>query len=139
MYDEATILDCARTIRPYLPRLLGDETLALALDARLADFIARGAQGEPVSALITNALAEYPATRAWMRDYLQSRDLVIRLARLRGYAEPGGDPEPIPARKYVCPIACDTIWYQQFEGEEIPICQTQGHQVRLVPAEEATC
>lgn len=139
MYDEATILDCARTIRSYLPRLLGDEARALELDADLADLIDRGERNEPVSALITDVLTKHPETKLWMRKYLQSEDMTIRLIMLRGYVGPEGDPDPIPVRKYVCPIACDTIWFRQSVGEEIPICQTKGHKVRLVPVEEATC
>ena len=48
-------------------------------------------------------------------------------------------PIPIAAEKYVCPINCDTIWYRQFAGQDIPICETQGHKVKLIPAREATC
>jgi len=46
MYDEEAILECARTIRAYLPRLLSDQEQVHALDAQLADYIRRRKAGE---------------------------------------------------------------------------------------------
>ncbi|HIP96621.1 MAG TPA: hypothetical protein EYH32_05325 [Anaerolineae bacterium] len=137
MYDEEAILECARTIRAYLPRLLSDQEQVHALDAQLADYIRRRKAGEFTSVLITEALRQNPATRQWMQKFLNAENEGTIESRLRQFTPIAGDPDFIPAQRYACPVDCDTVWYRQFEGEPIPICRT--HKKRLKPAQEAPC
>lgn len=130
MYQTENILEGARTIRPYLPELVGAE--AQGIDGELAALLARASQGQKTDTLILDLLSTRKATKDWMRDYLAEPASVMRSAETKGYSRPGGDPDPIPGLKYVCPVAGDTVWYKQYAGEEIPMCNS--HSVVLAPA-----
>lgn len=131
------ILEAARVLRSYLPDLIGDE--AEAVDAGLASAVAAQKPDMISAADIVELVRTDPRTRKWMDEYLDAEDENTRMAVLRTFSQPSGNPDPIPSQKYVCPIDCDTVWYRQFAGQDIPICETNGHKVRLVMATEATC
>ncbi len=135
MYTPQEILDAARTIRPELPTLIAAD--AQTVDAQIADLLRRADAGEPVHNAILQLLAQHEQTRQWMDAYLAVDNQAKRLRVMRTYRQPGGDPDPIDAERYVCPVACDTVWWKQFAGEEIPDCET--HKIRLVSEAEASC
>lgn len=130
MFQTEVILEGARTIRSYLPELVGAE--AETIDSQLASLLARSEKEEKTDNLILDLLAQHKATKKWMRDYLNAASPTARLDVLRAYSRPGGDPSPIPAQRYVCPVDANVVWFKQFEGEEILICKDHGCQ--LVPA-----
>lgn len=135
MYTPQEILDAARTIRPELPALIGAN--AGVVDAEIADLLRRADEGEAVQNAVLKSLAQFESSREWVNAYLSADDQAVRLAAMRAYRKPGGDPDPIEAEKYICPVACDTVWWKQYEGEEVPECET--HHRRLVPEGEASC
>jgi hypothetical protein len=137
MYNTQEILDAARTIRPELPVLLENEPAvdAAELDALIAALLGRAEQGESVDNSVLSLLAATDPTREWLRSYLDAEEKDERLEAMRSFRRPAGNPDPIVAQRYVCPVDGQTAWYKQFEGEEIPLCV--DHNVRLVPEAEA--
>jgi len=132
MYQTEDILEGARTIRPHLHELVGGE--AERVDDALADLLARAELGQKTDTLILDLLSTHKATKDWMRDYLSRPYSLRESAGTKGYyTRPGGDSAPISAQRYVCPVAGDTVWYRQYAGEDIPMCNTHGVQLVVAP------
>lgn len=118
--SQSTILKAAKTIRQFLPQLLGEQ--AEAVDQELADLIIRCQAGEPLENQITNLLASHDATRKWMRDFMANGSP----PPTRG---PGYEHNQLPglafvgAPKYVCPHG-DYIWHHIDSSDPIPTCPT---------------
>jgi hypothetical protein len=114
MSQADAILECARTIRPYLPDLLRSADAA-SLDRALAELLAKAQMGQKVEAQITDVLSSRQPTRKWMRQYL---------AGTISYP-PGTINPPPPLKKCVCPHG-DFVWYQGSVGQTPPPCPTHG-------------
>ena len=106
MDDAESILEGARSIRPYLGELLGDE--ATGVDTQLALLLEQGAAGQKVDNRILGLLADHEPTREWIRTYLNADQAEARVTFVKSFDPTPGDPDPIAAEKYVCPINGDT-------------------------------
>lgn len=122
-FDPDDILDCARSIRPDLPDLLG--AAAEPIDQQLSDLLAQAHAGQSVDQQILDLLKSNDKTRRWAGEFL-SKPIVSK-----------GDFQPLPGQseaqettKYICPIGND-FTRRLRPGEPIPVCRT--HQVALVP------
>lgn len=122
-FDPEKILDCARSIRPYLPELVGTE--AETVDRQLADLLAQARVGDSVDAEILALLKRIPNTRNWAAEFLAPEQFS------KGFERLPGSSGAISAQKFVCPYG-DYVWYRRSAGIPVPTCPTHG---ALVPAE----
>lgn len=127
-YNTESILEGARILRVYLPELLGDE--ALQVDHELATLLEQARRGQKVDTRILELVSDREPTRQWMRAYLTKDSQTDRIAFAKGFDPAPGDPTPIPAERYVCPVDGLVEWYKAFEGEPIPMCGE--HKIQLV-------
>lgn len=124
------IFETARTIRPYLPDLIGSE--AETVDNTLVDLLTKADAGNPVDNLILELLAERDATRKWAREFLQDK---VPPPVTRSYNPLAGSVSQINADTFVCKMdGCDYVWYRPKQGIEPPNCPK--HEIQLVPASE---
>lgn len=114
---ESTILEAAKSIRQFLPDLLGEQ--APEVDHQLADLLNRHQAGEPMENQVTNLLASHPPTREWMYNFLAADAVQTRSL---GYNPLPGIPK-IDAPRYVCPQG-DYIWHHIDSSDPIPACPT---------------
>ncbi|MBD2060476.1 hypothetical protein H6F88_31530 [Oculatella sp. FACHB-28] len=124
-FSPEDILECARSIRPSLPSLLGSD--ATQVDQQLADLLAQAQAGESVDTQILELLKSNPNTFQWIKEFLSSAQVSRGFERL-----PGGSGA-VPAQKYVCPQG-DYVWYRRSVGISVPTCPTHGE---LIPDQGA--
>jgi hypothetical protein len=123
------ILEVARSIRPYLPGLIGDE--APEVDRGLVDLLNGAAAGADVGEAVLELLMFRPATHTWAASVLadeQHRPPSVRAAQERS-AKRGFSPlpnpyggDPVDAEKYVCPVDGNFVWWRTGVGEPVPQC-----------------
>jgi len=124
MYEPADILEAARSIRPYLPDLVGEPT-ADHLDQQLADLLTQTDTQPPIDNRILEILAAQDITRDWLAGFLQDKQ---QPDALRSWSPLPGDPSMVSAPKFVCPQG-DYVWHRLRVGIESPRCPT--HDVPL--------
>ncbi|MDZ8263545.1 hypothetical protein [Nostoc sp. ChiQUE01b] len=120
------VLDCARSIRPFLQELLGDD--AVQVDGQLAELLAQAKAGQQVHEQILELLKSYPNTYNWIVEFLSEKQVS------KGFEKLAGQAQAISAQKYICPQGDDYIWYRRVIGATIPICPT--HSVLLIAADQ---
>lgn len=129
MYPSDDLLEAAKSIRPFLSKLL--EENAEEMDRHLAELIARCQAGEHQENQIAELLASRDATRKWMAEFLKNDG---RQEAIRNYSPLPGAVGSVGAPKYICPEG-DYIWYRLDSSDPIPLCPT--HQILLVLAESS--
>jgi hypothetical protein len=121
--EAESLLEAARSIRPYLRELADDpDAVDRELAAALAESDARRARAE---------LRRQRATRRWTTDFLRHgfpAELVP--PAVRSGAAPPGHGEVVRAPRFRCPSG-DYVWYRRTAASAIPVCPT--HDARLVP------
>ncbi len=120
-FEPEATLECARSIRPVLPALLGSE--AAAVDRQLADLLAQAKVGQSVSTEILELLQNNPSIHNWAAEFLAPHQIS------KGFEPLAGRSGDVSAAKYVCP-AGDYVWYRRTTGEQMPSCPTHGALVR---------
>jgi hypothetical protein len=128
------IVDVARTIRPYLSALVGEE--AGAYDREIAGLLARARDGYDVSDQLLAVLTRSKATHAWAARVLENHwHLPPEISREqeRGYQPLPGHGETVDAEKFECPFG-DYVWYRISVGVPVPACPTATHNCPLVAA-----
>lgn len=110
------VLEGARTIRFFLPNLLGAE--AGAVDQQLAELLGQAKAGQPIDPQILEILKSHSATYSWIAEFLSSEP------DAKG-PSPIGRPDAVSAPKYVCPEG-DYSWFQRSVGIPVPSCPTHG-------------
>jgi len=118
------VIDVARTIRAYLPKLVGIE--ADAYDREIADLIAKAQAGDDVGEQLLAVLTRSPTVHDWAARVLENdRHLPpdIQPITERGYQPLPGPGEPIQAERYECPYG-DYVWYQISVSDPVPDCLT---------------
>jgi len=123
-FEHEDILEGTRSIRPFLPELLGDD--AVQVDRQVAELLAQAKAGQQVHEQILELLKSYPDTRTWMAEFLSETQVSKGFDRLTDQGQ------PISGSKYTCPEA-DYVWYRRVVGETVPTCPTHG--VLLRPAD----
>ncbi|NET34884.1 MAG: hypothetical protein F6K19_23150 [Cyanothece sp. SIO1E1] len=123
MIQPEDILEGARSIRPYLPELVGNEYLKL--DQKVASLLNQANQGQPVHDLLLDLLKSYQATYNWMAEFLGPQQ------NSKGFEQLPGSSGLTSALKYTCPYN-DYTWFRRTIGSPIPTCPT--HQIQLVLA-----
>jgi hypothetical protein len=123
------IFDVARTIRPYLPKLVGTE--AHAYDQEIAHLIAKAQDGYDVDDQMLAVLTRSPAVRDWSARVLENdRHLPPNIQQAeRGFQPLPGLGEPVEAERYECPCG-DYVWYKISVSDSVPQCPT--HKCALV-------
>lgn len=124
VFEHEMILEGARSIRPFLPELLGDD--AGPVDHQVAKLLAQAKAGQETHEQILELLKSYPETRTWMAEFLGETRSV------KGFEELPGQGQAISASKYRCPED-DYTWFRRVVGETVPKCPTHG--VLLIPAD----
>lgn len=124
MFEPEDVLEGARSIRPYLPELLGAE--AAQFDRKVAHLLAQAKARKQVDKQLLELLKSNDSTRNWLAEFL-SPPLVSK-----GYQPLPGSGQMTSARKYICPEG-DYVWYQRSIGIPTPTCPTHGE---LIPADE---
>jgi hypothetical protein len=138
--NDPLVLECARAIRLYLPGLLeeypGAEDKSRSMDRALGELLGEADQGRQVDEAILDVLRQVPEVHNWAAGYLQYGvpPEIVPSADRAGYEQPPGEGNPIGARKYTCPVAGDTLWWQRAVGQKVPRCPTHG--VLLQPADK---
>jgi hypothetical protein len=128
--NDDRILDAARAIRPYLPRLVGPRADDVERD--LAQLLNRASGGEVVDHEILAYLERDPATHEWTAAFLErGHPSDVAIMREKGLQELPGHGEVVAAARYSCPGG-DYLWYRRTVGQEVPRCPT--HQLLLEPA-----
>jgi len=128
-FDPEDVLECARSIRPFLPDLLGSE--AENFDRQLADLLALSKTRTPVNTKILELLTSHPKTRQWAAEFLASQP-TSKGANSRGYERLPGSSDAVSAPKYACPQG-DYVWYRRSVGIPIPVCPTHPQLGELLP------
>jgi hypothetical protein len=129
MTNDELILDCARSIRPYLARLVGDS--ADDVDRGLSVLLEQAQQGVDVQQDVLIVLQQHAATHNWTASFLISGH-PPEVAGLieKGIQDLAGRGRAVGAMRYICPRR-DYVWYRRAVGQEIPICPT--HHIALKP------
>ena len=127
--DDEGVLEAARAIRPYLDRLVESPDAAAELDRQLADEL--GNVSDPsATARRLRILLEQDEDTAWfvgrvLADAPDHRPPYYQPGyHTRGIASPRGDPMPIAAARYNCPVRGDYVWYRPDVGTPVPRCPT---------------
>ena len=118
------IIDVARTIRPYLPKLVGTE--ADAYDREIAGLIAQAQAGNDVGDQLLAVLTRSSAVHDWAAHVLENdRHLPPDIQQIaeRGFQLLPGLGEPVAAERYQCPHG-DYVWYQISVSDQAPDCPT---------------
>ena len=127
MYPPEEIVEAARSIRPYLAKLLNSEE-AQIIDHQLSELLAQAQQYKKnVSQQILKLLSSQETTREWIKKFLKDK----LPPEIEKAFQPTLSPNPSPISglvKYACPKG-DYVWYQRQTGEPIPNCPT--HDVPL--------
>ncbi|MEH2180316.1 hypothetical protein [Nostoc sp.] len=92
VFEPEDILEGTRSIRPFLPELLGDD--AVRLDRQLSELLAEAKVGGQVHEQILEKLKSYPNTRNWMAEFLSDKQVS------KGFEPLPGKGQPISASKY---------------------------------------
>lgn len=149
MYTSESILEAARSIRPYLSELL-PEAEAKAVDQQLSDLLNTR---QPIDKSILEVLTAKNTTREWLSKFLEdkkqnvtrgfsslpghlspvvTRNAKINLSSASGdFSSLPGDPSLVSAAKFVCPQG-DYIWSRPRVGIEPPHCPTHNQPLVLV-------
>jgi hypothetical protein len=120
--DEA-LLDVARSIRPYLPSLIGAQ--AASVDEKLAALLRRAHAGEDVDAAVYEVLSGAPQTRNWAAATLGDDQLLppdLQQRRGGNFSGLPGMADPVDAIRYVCPEDGAYAVWQLFVGDPLPGC-----------------
>src|SRR5262245_22537874 len=97
--NDDPILDAARAIRPYLPRLIGPR--ADDVDRDLAQLLNRASSGELVDDEILAQLRRNPATHDWTAAFLErGHPPDVTVVREKGLQELPGHGEVVAAARY---------------------------------------
>jgi hypothetical protein len=126
-YTTEKLIEAAKSIRPFLERLVGSE--AAALDTKLAILIARYKTGEAVDDAVTELLIQHDNTREWVRQFFE-QDTTQGLTR--SYEPLPGIISSTTPPKYVCPVGDDYIWYRYDVSEPVKRCPTHDVTLTLV-------
>jgi len=117
------VLDVARSIRPYLPSLVGEH--AADLDGRLRRLLQQASSGDDVEEEILVVLRSSPETHNWAAGMLGDEDGLppeLQATRTADFAGLPGTGEPVDAVRYVCPVDRAYAWWQTFVGDPVPDC-----------------
>ncbi|HEX4429894.1 MAG TPA: hypothetical protein VHZ96_11565 [Frankiaceae bacterium] len=141
------IQDVARSIRPYLPQLLGDESADY--DRRLVALLASSAQGADTDDALLDLLTSHPDIHGWASAMLEDErhlppDVRQEMEHVRqverGLPDAGFSPlanpyggDPVDAEKFVCPRDGNYVWWRVSVGMQVPTCRDHPDDV-LVPA-----
>jgi hypothetical protein len=128
--DDSEIFEAARSIRPYLHILIPDEVVAGLVDRELAQHLNQAQSGKPNANVILGILCSHEATRQWVSEFLEQHQ-PPEVTRAFSFQPIVGNPVPVAAGKYVCPLG-DYTWYRPAAGTPVPRCPT--HVVTLVAA-----
>jgi hypothetical protein len=136
------IIEAARSIRPYLRSLLGDNR-GPTVDAELGTLLDESREGRPVTGPLQELLTASTSTANWLERFAewdvppeiveQRKNLVGRYqvaaggdGEAAGGYEPGaGDIGDIKGDVYTCPQGNYT-WYASSSGQAPPPCPYDG-------------
>lgn len=116
------VLEGARSIRPFLPELVGAESEQV--DQQLAGLLDKAKAGQQVDQQILEILKSRPKTKSWMAEFLASEQVS------KGYQGPPGKSGAVSMPRYACPER-DYIWYQRIAGTPVPSCPTHNCELKL--------
>jgi hypothetical protein len=120
--DEA-VLDVARSIRPYLPSLVGEH--AAEVDAKLAFLLRRANAGVDVEEDLLAVLESSPGTHNWAAAMLadeRGMPPVRQATRSAKFSGLPGQADPVDAIRYVCPVDHAYAYWRMFVGDPVPCC-----------------
>jgi hypothetical protein len=124
--DEA-LWEAARSVRPYLPELVGTD--AARVDADLAELLTDAQPSETVEKRLRMVLESHDGTRVFLEMLREDVPLYrpprpeARRNPTKRYSPLAGDHSLIPADKFVCPHG-DYTWYRPETGMEVEQCPT---------------
>lgn len=130
---DESILDVARTIRPYLKELVGEE--AAGYDQEISRLLAAALAGTDVGDELMSVLVRSSAVQTWAAQVLE--DDLHRPPEMQPVDELGYEPLPTPegppteAEKFCCP-AGDYVWWRRSIGQQVPACPDHG---ALIPCD----
>lgn len=124
MAKQEDILEGARTIRPYLPELLGVK--ATSIDSELAGLLERATSGATVEKDILETLSRDEPARQWMETFLANRLGLLSDSSRDFFPLPGWPPNPLAMPRYECPRG-DYVWYRPTIDTPVPACPTHGY------------
>jgi hypothetical protein len=127
--DAEGVLEAARAIRPYLDRLVESPDATAELDRQLAGELGQVSDPSATARRLRILLEQHEDT-AWFLDKVLADAPDHRPPyhqpgyRTRGSASPLGDPTPVAAARYNCPVRGDYVWYRPDVGTPVPRCPT---------------
>jgi hypothetical protein len=126
-FDSEGVLECARSIRPFLPKLLGTE--AGQIDRQLAELLEQAKTSQQVDTQILELLKSSTITQQWAAEFLSPE-----LTSKGGYQSLPGYSSAQKLSKYICPVNND-FTQRRRAGEPIMSCPTC--KVALVLADQS--
>ena len=127
--DNQGLLEAARSIRHYLPDLVGPAA-ADQLDRQVAELLATAGRGENTTAALRSLLNSNSVTKAFVAKVLadaphyRPHDLQPDYLRTHGMQPlPGAVGPVLHAVKYSCPHG-DYVWYRSAVGVPVKGCPT---------------
>ena len=135
MIDKSDILQVTLSIKSHLFRLMSEQD-ARKLEADLDILLDRYRSEASIEDLIFARLMEQDNVRKWLESAFQldadSGALSKGLDSVIGYDSLIGDPRPVNALRYMCPmVECGFDYYVNRAGRPIPPCPF--HNVSLKP------
>lgn len=121
-FTSEDVLEGARSIRPFLPELIGTE--ADQVDQQLVELLGKAKSGQAVDQQVLEILKSRPKTRNWIAEFLSSEQVS------KGYQGLPGKAGAVSMPKYACPEG-DYIWYQRSAGLQVPSCPTHQCELKL--------
>ncbi|MEY9842797.1 hypothetical protein [Streptacidiphilus sp. EB103A] len=127
--EEEALFEAARAIRSYLPDLVPGR--ADEIDARIGESLAL----EPSEAArhLSELLSSEAKLLNWAAELVADPELrPPDVARsVKAYQPLPGTQPPVAAKRYICPVGADRVWYRRSAGQAVPHCPEHG--VELVP------
>ncbi|WP_171172129.1 hypothetical protein [Streptomyces sp. I05A-00742] len=119
------LFEAARAIRPYLPRILGDE--AGAFDRKLVPLLARLSEGEDVGEQLVDLLSRDEAVLNWVALVLadgahRPPEFQPMREKATEYQDAVGNPSVVDAVQYVCPVDGLFTEYRAGPGDPVGCC-----------------
>ncbi|MFC6084126.1 hypothetical protein [Sphaerisporangium aureirubrum] len=123
------LLDAARTIRPYLPSLIGET--APDVDRKICALLEAARSGKSVDGELAELFRSSRKLYVWKEKMLADNRRRPPELQGSGEGEPrrggtgavlDGDGDAYDAQKYVCPRDGNYVYWRQSLGDQVPPC-----------------
>lgn len=138
MIDKYDILQITLSIKPHLQKLMPAQE-AHQMESDLDNLLKRFESEQGIEDLLLARITDQDAIREWLEANFQldvERDAISKgLENFENFEGLAGDPKPVNADHYVCPIfGCSFEYYLNRAGRPVPACPF--HRIPLTVADD---